>query len=70
MSRYSVAVSDEENTVIHYGFDRPLREYFAQKYTDGKLIVEVNSRSDILDILDKTDAPQEHIGAIALDLEF
>ncbi len=67
MSRYVCEKGDIE---IHYGFDSPLRQYFAQTWVNGKCVSEVNSRSDVLDLLDGSTAPVNHIGSIAMDLEF
>ena len=71
MSRYVAKVGDGRS--LHYGFDRPLQEYFMVVFSsEGDPVENFTARGDILDYLDENDLslPDEHMGPMVLDLPF
>ena len=75
MSRHSAVKSD--GTQVVYGFDHALG-YFYEEWPEGAEMPSVDlssgfdglSRGTFLELLEKTDASEEHKGQVALDLPF
>jgi len=81
MSRHTIAIEDDKT--LTYGFDRsPVPGYFAQVFgPDGEIESGVDtrelcaippetcgSRSDVLELMEKHNAPQEHCRKVGADL--
>lgn len=75
MSRYSTTNTKGERFV--YGYDRPLGEYFLQKYIDGGEVVELvgslstvrGTNCNLLTVAEENGViiPEQHFDKILLD---